>query len=231
MLVHFALFALLPTSAVADDDSLQAVAPDASTYFQIERDYRKCVSPLCGGYWVSALNVLGLRCADGNEGIKCYVAEIDWTATGLDDRQISELEAVIDDGDEVILKGALDAEEFKGFGVLGVLDARTAWTSVQDHSTVIDHFRVEDLGFVCVAAPCFNMRAHLVNTIKRADFSDLDLSGVAATPDELALADEARRDGTLLIPGALNPGIDDIALHPQPVTLTAESFYLPVAAH
>ena len=34
----------------------QCQVPDQEGYFHVEHDLRKCVSPLCGGYWVSLVN-------------------------------------------------------------------------------------------------------------------------------------------------------------------------------
>ena len=219
--------ALFSTPTFADGDALSTSAR-SGTYYQIERDYRKCVSPLCGGFWVSTLNQEKMKCPDGTEDDMCYVAEIDWSESGLSDDQIEKLEWVIDDGDEVILTGKLDAEIFSETWKLGVLYAAQAWTSVQDHAVPEDTWRLEDLGFVCVREPCFNIGAELVNTSSSTTLSGIDLSGVDASEKELEQAAAALDDGELIAPGEVSSSSISAEEWSRGRVLKATSFYLPV---
>ncbi|MFM7276035.1 MAG: DUF6748 domain-containing protein, partial [Gammaproteobacteria bacterium] len=45
-------------------------------YFEVRKDLRRCVSPLCGGFWLRRLNAQMTRCADGAMQRECYVAEL-----------------------------------------------------------------------------------------------------------------------------------------------------------
>jgi hypothetical protein len=45
-------------------------------YYTIRRDLRRCISPLCGGWFISRVNKKQTRCADGSRANECYVAEI-----------------------------------------------------------------------------------------------------------------------------------------------------------
>src|SRR5687767_32432 len=47
-------------------------------YFLVRQDRRRCISPLCGGYFVKRVNQSWTPCADGRRMRECYVAEIDW---------------------------------------------------------------------------------------------------------------------------------------------------------
>src|SRR5260370_7964329 len=59
-----------------------SVLPDpmnaTSTFYSLRRDLRRCVSPLCGGYFVKRVNMSSTRCANGRFMSECYVAGIDW---------------------------------------------------------------------------------------------------------------------------------------------------------
>jgi hypothetical protein len=52
-------------------------------YYTFQRDLRKCVSPICGGYFISTLNKNWTRCADRTRAASCYVAAFDLSGLGL----------------------------------------------------------------------------------------------------------------------------------------------------
>jgi len=64
------------TSAGQD---LRAATP---SYVTLRRDLRRCASPLCGGFFVDAVNQDSLRCADGSRSAECYVADLELSALG-----------------------------------------------------------------------------------------------------------------------------------------------------
>ena len=51
-----------------DDTSTESVVVRGDGYFTLAHDTRRCVSPICGGYWVSPVNASSLRCVDGSHG-------------------------------------------------------------------------------------------------------------------------------------------------------------------
>ena len=69
--------------AAPESESTEEVRAAGAVYLRVRPDYRRCVSPLCGGSWVSRVNQRTTRCADGTWAAECYVAAIDWSATGL----------------------------------------------------------------------------------------------------------------------------------------------------
>jgi len=56
----------------------ETVGTDNSNFYSVRPDYRRCVSPLCGGYFVKRVNQSRTRCVNGRLMSECYVAEIDW---------------------------------------------------------------------------------------------------------------------------------------------------------
>src|SRR6476660_8791281 len=78
---------IAPPVSNTDDGSFPSyvsVAPvvPASMYFTIRKDLRRCAAPMCGGYFVRAVNNVRTKCADGRSASECYVGEIDWNGNG-----------------------------------------------------------------------------------------------------------------------------------------------------
>lgn len=67
---------------------LATSAAVATTYrpttgvYQLIPDARRCPSPLCGGYWIRAVNHSKTTCHDGNVQSWCYISEVDYDAAG-----------------------------------------------------------------------------------------------------------------------------------------------------
>src|SRR5262245_30776194 len=73
------------------DDSTTTLAQDARragpSYVTLRRDLRRCAAPLCGGFFVDAVNQDTLRCADGSRSAECYAFDLDLSALGLSAKQ------------------------------------------------------------------------------------------------------------------------------------------------
>ena len=151
--IPLAVIALLPLgcdeSEAAQDTterSLQTtghVVKDTANYYEVRRDLRRCVFPLCGGYWVSELNHRYTRCADGSDAEACYVAQID-LPVGIE----------LDDGD--VVHGWLDERSYPGFEqILGGMEADFAYAPVLGSSPSWGRYElVYDTGIRCVTTPC-----------------------------------------------------------------------------
>jgi hypothetical protein len=50
-------------------------------YYTVRRDFRKCVSPICGGYFIKQVNLKATPCVDGVFREECYVSAIDWRSS------------------------------------------------------------------------------------------------------------------------------------------------------
>src|SRR4051812_17564357 len=62
------------------DGKADAGASDGTyTYFDVHVDLRKCLSPVCGGFFLSRLNRTTTVCADGHASTACYSPELDWS--------------------------------------------------------------------------------------------------------------------------------------------------------
>ena len=124
-----------------------------NSYVTLRRDYRRCMAPLCGGYWVHDLNRVTLN--------EKYVSALDFSQSDLDD---GSQQMALSGGDgEVILRGRLGPQEsqFKTrkFVVL------EAWRGMPGVSAAAGElfWRVTPLDIQCFAAPCATMSLRKVN--------------------------------------------------------------------
>jgi hypothetical protein len=187
-------------------------------YFTVTPDLRRCVSPLCGGFHLQALNQPSTTCADGSRQASCYVASADFGA----------LETPPSFGPEaVIVRGQIEADEYPGFGNLGRLIAESAWTGATNQIATGSFYRIRDLGIVCVTTPCFATEARVLNQTAILVLSRLDLGAVGATTEQLAAAQAAAQRGDLLVAGATAP---DPGPAGEGLALIASQFWLPESA-
>lgn len=213
-LTTLATLPLLPACAPQDDgvDDLagelategepgKADGDDAFTYFEIRRDERRCVSPLCGGYWVDRVNRAKTRCADGRWAEACYVAELDTDALGLPE---ADLEAVQDGiyARAVIVRGDVVAATYGEFGNLGRFVATEAWRAASTAGSN-DGVWVEVAlnGVRCAAAPCPDKTERKLNSVRTAAIAEVDLDAAGAPPEavDAAWAAIASLDGVIVV--------------------------------
>lgn len=170
-----------PAAEPGDDDETAtsesaATLSSTSTYYSARRDFRRCISPLCGGYWVKRVNRALTKCADGSWQSECYVAEIDGSAAGLDP---SDFPA----GATPLYRATIGSLTYNDQWTLGVLKPTEVWASATDATPTGDFFRVRYDGIVCVRAPCFDSTADKLNSTVTRRLSGFDgaLGGKVST--------------------------------------------------
>jgi hypothetical protein len=124
----------------SDSASPEPVAA-TSTFYSVRPDLRRCVSPLCGGYFVKRVNLSSTRCADGRFRTECYVAELDGNAQAESD------------GAQLV-RGTIVARRYDRFGNLGALQLSEAWKSLGANQPAGTFYLVRDRGVRCIAFPC-----------------------------------------------------------------------------
>lgn len=161
-------------AADASDDLTDdgfSLSTTRDTFVQVRHDYRKCVSPLCGGYWVKDLN--------GNAAER-YVNSLDFSATFLEG---AELDAVTGASDySVVLLGRLGAKE-KAFKTRPFLVTQAFRALPGVEAAAGDQFyQVASNDVVCVVAPCANLDVSRLNrSAGHAVVSDVLLDSVTKT--------------------------------------------------
>lgn len=194
-------------------------------FFSITRDGRRCVSPVCGGWWVQAVNEARTRCADGSWAQTCYVAALDTSRVSGD---LTEFH----NSHNNLAFGRVKRQKYPGFGNLGKLVVTDAWYGAAPHgfSTGFgpEWSAVWDNGIRCISFPCNSTGQEFLNTGATGNLSILDLSAVAVDPAERDLALWLRANDLLLVAGRnvlfINRGPAG-----NGVALIANQIYLPLA--
>jgi hypothetical protein len=155
-----------PESVRASDEFAAAVAPDpldsTSTFYTVRADPRRCISPMCGGFFVKRVNLPLTRCADGRSKPECYLAEIEWNGQ-------PEVEAGMS-----ILRGRIVPKQFARFGNLGALRVTESWKAITDHRPEGTFYLVRDRGVRCIAAPCPSHHEARINSTLSRNIAGID---------------------------------------------------------
>lgn len=161
-----------------------ARADDGSYYIVTHRDFRKCASPLCGGYFVKEVNKELTRCADRSVRPECYVGGIDYPALEpVGGRKEFSEEFTAGFG---LAKGVL-RNRASPFGVaVGWLFVREAWRAEALKPPMGQFYRIEDAGIRCITYPCNSLRERLLNTRRSGLIAGIDLEASGAKPDRVA---------------------------------------------
>lgn len=146
-----------------------------STFYRVRRDLRRCVSPLCGGYFVTRVNSSSTPCADGRYRRECYVAGIDWN--GLAEGELA--------------RGKIVAKRYERFGNLGELRVSDSWKSLSANQPAGTFFRVEDRGVRCIAFPCPTHLEGKLNSSFSRNIAGVKLEGAGLGENQLSLVSAA----------------------------------------
>ena len=171
---------------------LTPASPDAassnSTFYSVRPDLRRCVSPLCGGYFAKRVNVSLTRCANGRFMRECYVAEIDWNGQP----QVDENKA--------LLRGSVIGKRYGRFGNLGALRVTESWQAASDNKATGVFYRVRDRGVRCITFPCLTHVEAKLNSIFTRNIAGVDLNGAGAGSELVgqAFAAMTRAEGVLV---------------------------------
>lgn len=165
-------------------DASWAAVPLAGTgdYFFVREDPRRCMSPLCGGYFVKRVNQTRTRCANGRWMRECYVAEIDWNG-----------QPEVDPG-KALLRGDIVARRFPRFGNLGALRVTESWQSPTDGSATGQFYRARDRGVRCITHPCLTHSATKLGFTFAKNIAGVDLAASGATGEMISEGAAAMTD-------------------------------------
>lgn len=206
--------------AVSALDLVQAgSAPALATaglHYSIRPDLRRCISPLCGGYWITAVNRRLTPCADGSLQKECYVSGIDWQALGLSGSE----------GASLVL-GSQRIDNVSGFGPFGVLVPQEAWRPATDAVPKGTWFALRDNGMRCITYPCYSIDEQALNRHRTQTISGVDLGSVGATDSDQKAAMDALVHDRLIAVG-MNKIIPNEGPAGDGIEMSASQFFLPV---
>lgn len=155
-----------------------------STYSLARPDPRLCISPVCGGMWVSRVNADRTPCGDGVARQTCYAAEADLSRTGIATKKHARLQNLIREG-RALARGRLVRGRVHGFPKLDTFVVSEVWPASSSPNRARGTFyRLRDRGIRCVATPCFSIHAAVLNSGRHLNISDVDLTPTGTTAAE-----------------------------------------------
>lgn len=189
----------LPT-AVAQTDA--ATPTDTGTYYQVTRqDTRKCAYPMCGGYFVKAVNQWLTRCADGSLQKDCHAVSLNTEALGWTDDQRATFESSFSQG-QALVRGALGRTPVQSLEA-DVLTVTQAWQGQTLNKPAGTFYGVKSTGIVCITTPCPSLEASRLNSLSKPTHPDLNLSTTGATDEQLQAAYAALDSSGILTVGKM----------------------------
>ncbi|MCO4747048.1 MAG: hypothetical protein KC912_19790 [Proteobacteria bacterium] len=199
------------TSTVAELHEDAAMRGRTLELYSTTPDQRRCVSPLCGGDWVTEINAESTRCKDGGPSDVCYVADMDLAGTASPSA----------DGAGLIVAGRLGARRFGSFGKLGTFKASgDVWVAVDDGFYQGTVHGASDNGIRCITTPCFSTDLITVGHGNTQAVAGLDLSALDLDTVENEAVWQAYSEGTLFVAGV-------IRLDPNGSVLVADEAWVP----
>jgi hypothetical protein len=219
------------TSTMSIDAQAQTTtdAVPADTVLAVTRvDARKCMYPLCGGYFVKAVNAVLTRCADGTLAKECHAVELDTRKLGWTPEQQTAFEASLVKG-TALVTGAITPQP-RGLYTGEILEVSHAWQAQSKHKPQGTYYGVRNTGIVCIKAPCPSIEAVVLNTTKLPAYPEVNLSasGAGKAAIEAGMKAMGTREGIIvagyLIP-TLSPSPDGLSSVKSQLLL-ASQFYL-----
>jgi hypothetical protein len=179
-----------------------------STYSFARADERLCISPVCGGLWVSRVNARKTACGDGVAKRTCYAAEADLSRTQTGKKERVRLKQQIAEG-RALVRGRLVRGRVDGFPRLDALVVTEVWTvSTSSNRARGTFYKLRDRGIRCVTTPCFSIHAAVLNSGRHLDISDVDLTPTRVDAVELGRAMKQIGSRGLVVAGRVVPDPD-----------------------
>ncbi len=190
-----------------------SASENKQNFYTFRHDLRKCVSPLCGGIFVKAVNRRFTLCADGELRNECYVAGI------INRKHINIAFAAL-------LKGRIVPNIYSTFGNLGAFELTSAFIPATTKLGQGLFVGLKNNGLMCITTPCFSFDERILNVNILRKTSGINLKKVDASTKLINQAMTIIANGGFLIASGYNKQTQDFA--GPGLTFVANQFYLPI---
>jgi hypothetical protein len=194
-------------------------------YYMVRKDFRKCASPICGGYFVKLVNLKATPCLDGVFREECYVSAIDWSSLKVSPYELIKIQN--DNGSRVILRSNIVPVTFPGFGEFGNLRVKEAFYAATNAPAKGTFVAIKDNGIRCITTPCFSTDKLVLNKPKISPVSSIDLNQAGATQKQLDAA-TSEIFGQGLIAVGKTEVVENVDPTKRDTKFVATQFYLRV---
>ena len=196
---------------------------DQKNYFLATQDFRKCVSPLCGGIFIQKVNRHAMRCPDGRFKKSCYVGEFDWHKIGRNPFEVATANTAI------LLKGKPTKSKDKSFGNVGRFEAEAAFQQFGDHIAYKGHYAgLRNNGIVCITTPCFSFDRLPLNSHRKSKLSGINFSQLDIDKNVLEQAQQRMANGEAVIAFGTTQRVKDFA--GPGLEFLIQSLFMPINA-
>ncbi len=196
---------------------LQKKAQLAGQHYFARQDFRKCVSPMCGGIYVKKANRRFMRCIDGKRSRECYIGSPDWSAVGG---------SPFEGNEELLIQGGISHSTLKGINNFGAIEVSAAYRATNKRRRHSWLFSVKNNGLVCITSPCFSYDQSLLNSKFERVLSGVDLTRAKADKTQIEVAQELLANGEPVIATGYHRRTKGLA--GRGLKFVAKNLYLPV---
>lgn len=172
-----------PESGEAEATREGATTANLAYYIVTHVDMRKCVSPLCGGWFVKRVNRKLTRCADGSRQPECHVLDLDLSAIGLSEEEEQRVEFLWG-ASHALVRGSIGRGDGGLAYPIDTLKATEAWAGVAESMPDGRFYGVTGSGIVCITYPCQSFTETKLNASESANIHGVDLAASGATDQE-----------------------------------------------
>ena len=163
------------------------------------------------------------RCSDGYDDVECYVAEINLKS--LVDVDEDKFTSAL--GGNLIL-GSMQSKDYDA-GKFGTVLVAEAWYGANQQFT-IEHpgpniFKLTDNGMRCITTPCFSFNQEKLNAGDIVTISNIELSNIDSSPEDLDEAFVVLADTGLFVAGYNALVMEDAR---EGISLRADQLYLSI---
>jgi hypothetical protein len=179
-------------TGLASDDSFE-LSTTKDSFVIARHDNRRCVSPMCGGFWVKDLN---------STMQERYVSGFDFTGSGLSDDVQNQ---VFGAGDfMVVLAGHLGPKETRFNTRPLVVSAAFRGMPGKTFASNAKFFQVNPTRIACITTPCANLQATRVNrSTGHAMATDVDVTDALANLVDPNWLEDRVLSGRALVAGSI----------------------------
>jgi hypothetical protein len=232
ILASFGFYTKINAQDISAPDTTDSVAVSVKNqdfpqwgYYTVRRDFRRCASPRCGGFFIKQNNLKATPCLDGVFRNECYVSSIDWSSLKLGVDKLAKVQN--QNASRLILRGTIVPVEFAGVGQFEELRVKEAFIAATDAPAQGTFVALKNNGIVCITTPCFSTEKLILNKPLFSQVSSIDLSQTGAKPEQIEAA-TTEIFGKGLIAAGRTKVVDDFNSTKRDVQFVATQFYLRV---